>query len=312
MHPVETLLPVVLLILLGWLLARIRFLGPDFIAQLNKLTFYVALPAFILRSMTEVESVSPSAGRLFLLLFGCTVAAILVALALAFALGARRSAWGSVAQAAFRGNLAYGGLPILTYSLGAAPQETQAAALGLALLVFAPLTASYNFLAVLCLSPWRDWTGLQGWARAGVSILSNPLILSCLAGFALAHAQFHFPRPLHQALTSLGAVALPVALLCIGGSFIGVKLQGRWRSLAIAVTVKLVVLPLMAWIGCSTLGFHGIERKIAMIFASMPTAATAFTMAKEMGGDEVVSSAAVMLSTVLASFTLSIVLWLVN
>lgn len=309
MHAVETLLPVVLLIFLGWLLARFRFLGAGFMADLNKLTFYVALPAFILRSMTEVQVPAGPALRLFLLLLACTVVAVLLAPALAWMIGARRHSLGSVAQAAFRGNLAYGGLPILTYSLAGDPPEVKLAVLGLGLLVFAPLTASYNLLAVLCLQPGGGWRDGAGWARTLRSIATNPLLISCLAGFVLAVVGFRFPAPLHQALTALGGVALPVALLCIGGAFTHISFQGRYRSIWIAVGVKLLVLPLLAWLGCQWLGIEGFERRIVLLFAAVPTAATAYTMAKEMGGDEVVTSAAIALSTLLAFLTLTVVLW---
>lgn len=310
MHAVHTLLPVVLLIALGWALARFRFLGAGFMADLNKLTFYVALPAFILRSMTEVQVPAGPAWRLFLLLLVCTIVAVVLAPLLAWLVGARRSSWGSVAQAAYRGNLAYGGLPILTYSLVGENPDTKLAILGLGLLVFAPLTASYNLLAVLCLqsgASWRDWAG---WKRTLISIATNPLLLSCLAGFALAVGGFRFPGPLHQALTALGGVALPVALLCIGGAFTHIDFQGRYRSIWVAVGIKILVLPVLAWLGCAFLGIEGFERRIVLLFAAVPTAATAYTMAKEMHGDEVVTSAAIALSTLLAFFSLTAVLWL--
>lgn len=309
MHAVETLLPVVLLIILGWLLARFRFLGPEFMADLNKLTFYVALPAFIVRSMTEVQVPVGPALRLFLLLLACTVTALLLAPVLARMIGARRSSLGSVAQAAFRGNLAYGGLPILTYSLVGEDPETKLTVLGLGLLVFAPLTASYNLLAVLCLQPVGTLRDVAGWKRAVRSIVTNPLLISCVAGFGLAVVGFRFPAPLHQSLTALGGVALPVALLCIGGAFTHIRFGGRYRSIWVAVGVKLLVLPLLAWMGCEWLGVEGFERRIVLLFSAVPTAATAYTMAKEMGGDEVVTSGAIALSTLLAFITLTLVLW---
>jgi predicted permease len=309
MQAVQTLLPVVLLIILGWSLARFRFLGPKFMADLNKLTFFVALPAFILRSMTEVQAPAGPAFRLFLILFACTVVAVILAPCLAWMIGARRSSLGSVAQAAFRGNLAYGGLPILTYSMMSEDPETKMAVLGLGLLVFAPLTASYNLLAVLCLQPGGSLRDLAGWGRTLRSIVTNPLLISCLAGFFLAVIGFRFPAPVHQALTALGGVALPVALLCIGGSFTHIRFEGRYRSIWVAVGVKLLLLPLLAWLGCAWFGVEGFERRIVLLFAAVPTAATAYTMAKEMGGDEVVTSAAIALSTLLAFLTLTVVLW---
>jgi malate permease and related proteins len=310
MQAVEILLPVVLLIVLGWMLARFQFLGSEFIRELNKLTFYVALPAFIFRSMTEVRVPTAEAMPLFGILLACTVITMLAAPLIANFLGARSSSLGSVAQAAYRGNLAFAGLPILAYSVSGLSPESAAETLGVGLLVFAPLTASYNFFAVLCLQGWGS-LGRPGQVWALVrSILTNPLLISCLGGFCLALVGFEFPRPVHTALTALGAVAMPVALLCIGGSFLKIEFHGRYRSIWVAVLCKILLCPLLAALACWWFGITGLEKRIVLIFAAVPTAVTAFTMAKQMGGDEDVTSAAVALSTIFAFGTLTVVLWM--
>lgn len=313
MKTLETLLPVMLLIGTGWVLARIRLLGAQFIGDMNKLCFYVALPAFIFRSMAEVRVPVGGAIQLFLLLFVCTLLAALLAVVLGVLLGARRESLGSVAQVSFRGNLAYAGIPIFMYSLIGVSETERLAALGTALLVFAPLTVSYNFLGVICLQKKSDeMRGVRLWLEMGRAVITNPLIISCLGGLGLALAGFRFPGPVDETLKALGAIAMPVALLCIGGSFVSVELGGRHRSIWIGVGVKLVVLPLLAWLGCWMFGVEGMERRIVLIFAGVPTAATAYTMAKQMGGDETVTSASIMLSTLLAAISLGVILALVE
>jgi predicted permease len=42
--------PVLLLVVLGIILARVRFSGPVFMGELNRFTFYVALPASLFRT----------------------------------------------------------------------------------------------------------------------------------------------------------------------------------------------------------------------------------------------------------------------
>jgi predicted permease len=310
MHPVAVLLPVILLIATGYLLARIRLLGPQFIADMNKLGFYVALPAFILQSLAEVRVPAGTTLRLFLLLLGCTLAAGALAWGLSLLFRTRADARGSIIQASFRGNLAFAGLPIITYSLVGLPESERLAALGTALLVFAPLTACYNLLAVLCLQKIpHDSAKLRSlWGEIIRSILTNPLIIACLGGVALAVFGLRLPGPIDTTLKALGGIAMPVALLCIGGSFQVIRLEDRHRAIGIGVLVKLIALPLLAWWACDLLGVTGLEKRIVLIFAGVPTAATAFTMAKQMGGDEIVTSASIMLSTVMAAVTLLVIL----
>ena len=61
---VDTLAPLVLLIVLGAGLARIRFLGPAFIADLNKLAFWIALPALLFTSADSILSCEEVVGEL--------------------------------------------------------------------------------------------------------------------------------------------------------------------------------------------------------------------------------------------------------
>ncbi|MCX7713022.1 MAG: AEC family transporter [Chthoniobacterales bacterium] len=308
MHAVNTLLPVVLLIALGWALTKIRFLGEQFLTDLNKLSFWVALPAFIIRSISDVRIPFGETLRLFFLLLVCTIAAIFLGPIIALLLGARKASLGSVAQASFRGNLAFAGLPIITYSLADLPEEIRTNAIGTALLVFGPLTASYNFLAIFCLQRIENWRDPRSYLELARSIATNPLLISCLIGVFMAALNIRLPRPIDNAFAALGGVALPVALLCIGGAFVRIQLGGRYRSIFAAVSVKILFLPFMAWTGCELLNITGLDRRIVMIYAGVPTASTAYTMAREMGGDATVTSAAVAVSTILAFVSLTIIL----
>jgi predicted permease len=284
-------------------------LTEGFLNDLNRFVFFVALPVFIVQSMAEVQVPAGEALRLFAVLIVCTLFACCVAWGLTFLLGSKPESRGSVVQAAFRGNLAYGGIPVIVYSLaGHGNPLVSEKAVGTALLVFAPLTACYNFLAVICLQRGWDWKNPASWFSIFGSILKNPLIFACLFGYFLACFQISLPEALNSSMKILGGVALPIALLCIGGSFIRIDFGGRYRSIWIAVCVKLLILPVLAWFGCDLLGIVGYERRIVMIFAAAPTAVTSYTMAKEMGADSVVTSAAVALSTILAFFTLTFVL----
>jgi predicted permease len=309
MHAAQTLLPIVLLIALGFGLARIQFLGREFLNDLNKLAFFVALPAFIVRSLAEVHVPPCNAMRLLLLLALCTVAALLLGFVLARIFGSHPASHGSIAQCAFRGNLAYAGLPVITYALEGSESFARQQAVGRALLVLGPLIALFNFLAVLCLQKPDAWRLKSGWIATGKNIVSNPLILACAAGFALSITGIELPFVVNRALDALGAVALPVALLCIGGSLTHIQIGGRARAIAIAVLVKIVLLPVIAAIACFAFGITGIERLIVLVFAGSPTAAAAYTVAKQMHGDETITSAAIAISTLAAMPGLAIILY---
>lgn len=308
MFAVETLSPVLLLILLGWVLARIRFLGQPFMTDLNKLTYYVALPAFIVSNLAGVRLPVGESMRLFFLLLLLTLAAAGIAFVLGKLLAVRPASLGSVVQTAFRGNLAYAGLPVITYAL--AGKDANPETVGAALLVFAPLTAFYNVLGVVCLRPADSWKRPGSWKLVGAEILGNPLILACAAGFLLSFFSVPLPLVLTRALAMLGGAALPIALLCIGGAFISFRPSGHLTAVAVGAGVKVVLLPLMSWAACVWLDIQDVERLIVLVFSATPTAATAYVMAERLGGDKEVTSAIVAISTVVAMLSLTLVLLL--
>lgn len=83
---VDTLAPLVLIIILGDALARIRFLGPVFIADLNKLAFWIALPALLFTSANRAAAPDSQVWRLLAVLLAATVLIALVALGVGIAL----------------------------------------------------------------------------------------------------------------------------------------------------------------------------------------------------------------------------------
>jgi len=102
---------------------------------------------------------------------------------------------------------------------------------------------------------------------------------------------------------------VPIALLCIGGSLAMTSMRGRRSWIIAAALMKVVVLPLivfgLAWLA----GLGPQEMRIALVLASSPTAAAAFVMAKQMGGDEALASGSIALSTLLSAASLAVALW---
>ena len=235
---VDTLAPLVLLIALGAALARIRFLGSAFIADLNKLAFWIALPALLFTSASGAAAPHSGTFRLFAVLVVGTALITLLAFAASFALRMPASTRGTLMQAAFRGNLAYIGIPVLAYSFSESPTESSTRALATAVIVMVFTMALYNILAVIVLQSSIHAPGGIDWRRSALAILSNPLLLAGLLGLIVPLLRITLPSFLQRALEALGAAAVPIALMCIGGSLATTTLQGRRSWIITAALLK--------------------------------------------------------------------------
>lgn len=307
---VDTLAPLVLLIVLGAALARIRFLGPEFMADLNKLAFWIALPALLFTSASQAATPNGGALRLFAVLVVGTALITLIALGMGFAWRMPASARGTLMQSAFRGNLAYIGIPVLAYSFSKNPTPTSERTLAAAVIVMVLTMALYNILAVIVLQASTHSPGAVDWRRSVLSIVSNPLLLAGLIGLIVPLLQITLPSFLRRALESLGAAAVPIALMCIGGSLATTQMRGRRSWIVTAALLKVAVLPGIVFLLARLAGLEPAEQRVALVLASCPTAAAAFIMARQMGGDETLASGSIALSTLLSFISLAVALWI--
>ena len=298
-----------MLIALGSALAHIRFLGESFIADLNKLAFWIALPALVFTSAAKGTDFGARVWVLLAVLLGATLLISALAWAASYALRLPDNARGTLTQSAFRGNLAYIGLPVLINSFNALPTADTQKSMTTAVMVVVLTMAFYNILAVIVLQLSQHSTGGIKWRVAARSIGTNPLLLAGVLGLVVPLSHLTLPSFVQKTLELLSAAAVPIALLCIGGALITIPLRGRHAGIIVAALMKTAVLPLIVFgLGC-LVGFDVAEQRIALVMSSCPTAAAAFVMARQMGGDEALASASIALSTIFSAFSLAVALW---
>ena len=306
----ETLAPLALLIALGSALAHIKFLGEAFINDLNKLAFWVALPAMIVTSASNEIGAIRQVWMIFSVMVSATLLVSLVAWAASYALRMPGSARGTLVQSAFRGNLAYIGIPVLANSLALTSPANAREIMTTVVIVMVLTMAFYNILAVIVLQASQRSTGNGSLRKTLRSIATNPLMLAGLLGLAVPLLHIRLPFFVQSALQSLGAAAVPLALLCIGGSLVMVPFRGKIAWIIAAAVMKTAVLPLLVLLLTRLSGFDPIDQRIALVFSSCPTAAASFVMARQMGGDEALASGSIALSTLLSAFCLAAALGL--
>jgi len=308
MNIFEILSPILLIVVLGFFLARVSFLGSGFIGDLNKLAFWVALPALLFRSAAHAEHSGAQTLSLAVLMVVVTLVAAAAGWGAAVVMRLPLGSRGTLAQSAFRGNLAYIGLPVLSYAL--AGTEGGREAFSTAVIVMTVLMAVYNILAVVVLQASRHEMSASMWGSAGRGILTNPLLIAGLAGLAFGLTQTRLPMFLDRTLEALGGAAVPISLLCIGGSLHAAKFGGRVVPIVVAALLKTALVPALVFSLAPVFGLGATELRIAMVLAAAPTAAAAFVMARQMDGDGTLASGSIVLSTVMAAVSMPVVLWL--
>lgn len=64
------------------------------------------------------------------------------------------------------------------------------------------------------------------------------------------------------------------------------------------------------FLGCWLFGIEGIARTVAVIAGAVPTAASSFILARQMGGDAPLMANLITVQVLLAVFSLPLMMWL--
>ncbi len=303
MNTFQILAPLLGLIGIGAGLRSIHFLGPPFIRELNKLAFWVALPSVVFRS--AVNAGPPGSGMvvLFGVLLAATVGVLLLGLAAASAFRLRDGRKRTFVAVTFFGNVAYIGIPVLAHSLGDDATGATPALLSVSVILMTALVVVNNALAAVTFeSGFRD---VGSFLR---HVLLNPLVVSGVAGVGLAAAGVTLPVVVDDILRDLGRIAIPIALLCIGGALEWKPLAVQWPEIAVATVLKLIAFPAFA-LGLGHLaGLSPDDLRIVLVFAACPTATVAYTMASQMNGDESLAAGTIATTSLATFASLAVVL----
>ncbi len=305
----QSLLPVVLLIALGAGLLRAGFYTDFFRRSLDRLTYWIALPALIVSKLAQPDFEFDAVGDLLIVIVAAMSGATLVAAVAAWLMRLPPAESGVFVQAGFRGNLAFVGLPVIIFAAGSMGQDVDLAT-STALLALAPLVVVYNVGSVIALLVPHHGVSPRAVLKLLRPLVTNPLLIACVAGLLMAWAGIGLPTFVFRPLDMLGATAPPLALISLGGALVSFPV-GKHLGAAVGSTmVKLVVTPLLTIVLWKWLGLSELHALVAMVYAACPTAVASFVLAGQLKGEQALAATCVVVSTMLSFASLAAVLML--
>ena len=138
-----------------------------------------------------------------------------------------------------------------------------------------------------------------------LNILKNPIIIGIVLGILASGIQLKLPQMMEKTIQNLGIMASPLALIAIGAGFEGRKALAKMKPTLAATFIKLIGLAMLVLPIAIHLGFRDQKLLALLIMLASPSTPTAYIMAKNMHGDETLSSSIIVLTTVLSSVTLT-------
>ncbi len=290
--------PVFLIIAVGYFAKKRKIINEVFVDVTSRFVFRISLPVFIfleistldLSQVFEVEQIvfiTSATFITYLLIWIGTIPYIKNA--------EDKSAF---IQGSFRGNYAIVGLALISNLFGDD-------ALGKATLILAFLLPVYNVLAVIVLTVPKQ-QGKLNFKSMLIEILFNPLILAVIFALPFSFFKIRLPEMFISTGNYLADLALPLALVGIGGS-LNIENLKRASTLAFSSSIiKIVVLPLILTFIAILLGYRHDNLGIMFIVFACPTAIASFVMADVMGANSKLAGNIIMITTLGSVFTISL------
>lgn len=290
------IIPVFLLIGLGAWARHLGWAGDAFVRDLNRVIFWFAIPALLVRLIGRAALSSTETGPMITSVVGATVVSALVAWLFTSLRRHPPRQSGVIVQAAIRGNLVYVGFPIIYAAAGTD-------ALALAAVVAAVLIPFQNLLSVLALLRAGDHRG----PAIVKAVALNPVVLGVAGGLLWNWIGWTPWTWMDNFLVLLGNIAMPGALLALGAHIDFRSIRSSTEAVAVSTSVKLILAPATGWLLMSLFGIHGEPMLVGVLLLATPTAVASTAIAQEMGGDLDLAGACVVGAS-LASFPTTI-LW---
>lgn len=298
----NSLLPVFLIIILGYFLKQIKFPGDEFWPGTEKIVYYSLYPALLFSSSAgatwKFYTVAAMVWAILAALFVMTGLLLL----LRQVITKNDTAFTSVFQGSIR----------FTSYIGFAAAFALFGDEGLHLtaIFITVMIPMVNILSVMVLARYGGQKG--SWFWIFTTVIKNPLIIACLAGMALNLLGLRLPEMIDNLATILGRGSLPLGLIAVGASLQINAIKKTGYEVVYTCLLKLILMPFLMWLTCSLIGVDSLSTAVAVLFAALPGSPLSYILAKQLGGDTKLMSTIIAVQTAMSMFTLPVVISLVT
>ena len=279
---ITSVAPVLSLIVIGYVARKFLIHDMNFWDKSNRLLYWILMPTLLFYHTSTIDLSSGNIGKFATVILTCLGIATVLSLITTKLLGYDVKVTSSVLQGATRHNSF-----IVLALAGKLFGDEGIAITTLGLAIFIPITNIVVVGIVAGLLQKKEKTdGLNKVVFDLIlSILKNPILISICSGLLFSLIYGKEIIVLHDTMNLLGNSALPFVLLVIGANLRIMRLSSKSIPIAISVTIKMIVLPILLFFTANYLNLTDIETSIVILFGVVPTASSSFSVARQLGGD---------------------------
>lgn len=294
--------PVFALLCIGYGIRRLNFPDDSFWEPAEKLIYFLLFPVLLVYKLSLAEIAAVPIFEVAAAVVGLLAAGSMLLIVVQRLRPLSGAAFTSVYQ---------GGMRFNTYvGLAASAALYGDDSLAIAAVVIALMVPLLNVLCVLIFSAYTQRESSV--ASTLKALCKNPLILACLLGISLNLSGLGLPSMVSSVAQLLSGMALPLGLLAVGAGLNLTALRSAGGSVIYSSIIKLLLFPLLMLLICSLFIDSYLVAAVLVLFSALPTASTAYILARQLGGDAPMMAAIITAQTILSFLTIPVVLALFN
>jgi predicted permease len=306
-HPViSSLLPVVLLILVGFVAGRAKLVRPEAVRDLSNLVFLVLTQALLFRTMSSVHLEKLDMRPVFQ--YFLVAGSLFFIMLMVYGRDSRASV---LALASIFSNTLMIGVPLVGLAYGESGQVLLFTLISLHALVLLTMAT-----VVLELQMAYEQAAETGESRhmlntVGMAIKNavlHPVPLPILMGLIYAQTGWGLHPIVDKPLQLLGASFGPVALVLVGITLSQTPVGHNIKGAIKLSVVKTFVHPFLMAAAGYAMGMRGLHLTVMVVAAALPIGANVFLFSQRYQKEEDVVTAAVAVSTAFALISVTLVM----
>lgn len=299
------IVPVFLLITLGYGLKKSGFLPLNVWGPIEKFAVYVLYPGFLIPAIWHADLSGFAAGPVSLGVLG----SVIFASAVGFALKPFLKLSGPTFTSVFQGLMRFNSFVFIPVAAGIFGDRANA----IAAVAISALIPASNMICILVLARWGEPEGevperTPVWMAK--TLLTNPIFASCLIGLFLNFTRIPSIPFAEKSLAMLGQAAIPTGLILAGAGLSFSYIYRRPILVSAVSLFKILVMPILAWQICRVFGGDTLAQGVALACGAAPCAAAAYVQARHMGGDAPLMAGIVAMTTSLSAVTMPLLLFI--
>jgi hypothetical protein len=295
------IVPIFVLLILGYLACRTQFLPDSFWQPAEKATYYILFPLLLINELANAKLDLADAS----IIIGYAIAIPLIASALCLLAFPLLRINGSDFTSFFQGGIRFNTYIGLAITSGVLPKTSMAlAALLIAIMI--------PFVNIICVTIFAIFThGKTNVKTIFLNIIKNPLIIGSLIGITINLLGITIPTIAASVMQKLAQMALPLGLLAVGAGLNLNKWQGTSYIVFVSSLIKLFVLPLIIFELNQFLLVIPALSTVLILFSALPTASSAYILARQLGGNAELMAIIITFETLVSLISLPLCLILI-